>query len=77
MRCFFCKGTLIEGTTTHVVTLEKCIVIVKNVPCERCEQCGETFFDDEVAHQLEKIVEAVKHSIMSEVAIVEYSKDVA
>ena len=31
----------------------------------------------EVAQQLEKIVEAVKHSIMSEVAIVEYSRDVA
>jgi len=77
MRCFFCKGELTDGTTTHVVTLEKCIVIVKNVPCTHCAQCGEAFFDDEVAQQLEKIVEAVKHSIMSEVAIVEYSKDVA
>ncbi len=77
MRCFFCKGELTDGTTTHVVTLDKCIIIVKNVPCTRCEQCGETFFDDEVAQQLEKIVEAVKHSIMSEVAIVEYSRAVA
>ena len=77
MNCFFCKGELTESTTTHVVTLDKCIVIVKNVPCIRCAQCGEAFFSDEVAQQLEKIVEAVKRSIISEVAIVEYSRDVA
>ena len=74
MNCFFCKGELTDGTTTHVVTLENCIIIVKNVPCTRCAQCGESFFDNEVAQQLEKIVE---HSIMSEVAIVEYSRAVA
>lgn len=72
MKCFFCKGELTDGTTTHVVTLDKCIVIVKNVPCTRCAQCGEAYFDDEVAQQLERIVEAVKNSIMSEVAIIDY-----
>ncbi len=77
MNCFFCKGELTDSTTTHVVTLDKCVVIVKNVPCTLCTQCGEAYFSDEVAQQLEKIVEAVKHSIMSEVTIVEYSKDVA
>ena len=77
MKCFFCKGDLFDGTTTHVVTLQNCIVIVKNVPCSKCKQCGETYFDDAVAEKLERIVEAVKHSIMSEVAIVEYSQNVA
>jgi len=72
MKCFFCKGELSNSTTTHVVTLDKCIVIVKNVPCTRCAQCGEAYFDDAVAQQLEKIVKAVKHSIMSEVAIIDY-----
>ena len=77
MNCFFCKGELTDGTTTHVVTLENCVIIVKNVPCTRCAQCGESLFDNEVAQQLEKIVEAVKHGIVSEVAIVEYSRAVA
>ena len=64
MNCFFCKGELEDSTTTHVVALDECIIIVKNVP----------FFDNEVVKQLEKIVEAVRHSIMSEVAIVDYSR---
>lgn len=57
--------------------LGRCVVIVKNVPARVCQQCGEASYSNEVAQQLEKIVEAVKHSIMSEVAIVEYSRDVA
>ena len=43
MKCFMCKGEAVEGKTNHVVTLENgCIVIVKNVPCLRCKQCGES-----------------------------------
>lgn len=77
MKCFYCKGEAIETTTKFIVDLGRCVVIVKNVPAHVCQQCGETSYSNEVAQQLEKIVEAVKHSIMSEVVIVEYSRDVA
>jgi len=77
MRCFFCKGELTDGTTTHVVTLDERVIVVKNVPCTRCAQCGEAFYSDEVAQQLEKIVESVKRGVVSEVAIVEYTRAVA
>ena len=77
MTCFFCKGQTVETTTKFIVDLGSCVVIVKNVPAQVCQQCGESSFSDEVAKQLEKIVEAVKHSIMSEVAIIEYSQNVA
>lgn len=77
MTCFFCKGQTIETTTKFIVDLGRCVVIVKNVPARVCQQCGESSFSDEVAQQLERIVEAVKHSIMSEVAIIEYSRNVA
>ena len=77
MTCFFCKGQTIETTTKFIVDLGQCVVIVKNVPARVCQQCGESSFSDEVAQQLERIVEAVKHSIMSEVGIIEYSRNVA
>lgn len=77
MNCFFCKGETVKTTTKFIVDLGRCVVIVKNVPAMVCQQCGEASFDNDVAQQLEKIVEAVKHSIMSEVAIVDYSRDVA
>lgn len=77
MKCFYCKGETVETTTKFIVDLGQCVVIVKNVPARVCQQCGETSYSNEVAQQLERIINAVKHSIMSEVAIVEYSRDVA
>jgi len=77
MNCFYCKGRTVETTTKFIVDLGNCVVIVKNVPARVCQQCGEASFSDDVAKQLEKIVEAVKGGIVSEVAIVEYSQAVA
>ena len=76
MKCFFCKGELKDSTTSHVVTLDNCIIIVKNVPCTECTQCGETFFDDDVAERLEQIVKALP-AMVTEIAVVNYSDKVA
>lgn len=77
MNCFFCKGALEEARTTHVVTLPDCIIIIKNVPCLRCKQCGEESYSNEVAMQLERIVKAVKQAVTTEIAVLEYSQNVA
>ena len=36
------------------------IVIIKNVPSLVCEQCGEVSYSDEVAQELEKIINKIK-----------------
>lgn len=73
---FFCKGEMGNGFTNHIVNYTECIIIIKNVPCEKCEQCGEVVYSDEVVTRLEKIVNQVK-SIVSVVAIFEYDKMVS
>ena len=74
MTCFFCKDKMIETTTTHFVDLKNCIVIVKNVPCLECPQCGEIIYKDDVAERLDNIVKTVS-DFMTEIAVVEYSTD--
>ena len=54
-----------------MVDLKDCIIIVKNVPCEECKQCGEKYFSDEVMERLEAIVKRVR-SIAGEVCVMEY-----
>ena len=76
MNCFYCKGGMIAGTTTHVVDLSHCIVIVKNVPCVTCEQCGNVFYDDAVASRLEEIVASFQ-TRHTEIAVVNYMDLVA
>ncbi len=77
MKCFFCKGDMIQSTTKFIVDLGACVVIVKNVPAEVCTQCGETSFDNEVAAKLEQIVNQIKNSFITEIAIVEYTQGAA
>ena len=47
--CMFCKcDTVTPSLTTHVVNYNGAIIVIKNVPCEECEQCGEKFYTDDV-----------------------------
>ena len=72
--CMFCKcETVAPSLTTHVVNYNGAIIVIKNVPCEECEQCGEKFYTDDVAEKLEKMVNAAKQ-MMQEIAVLDYSK---
>ena len=72
MTCFFCKGEMKNSTTTFTATLENTIVIIKNVPCYKCEQCGEVSYPFEVTEKLEKIIDEFKESL-TEIAVVNYT----
>ena len=68
----FCKNkTFTESTTTHVVNYQNCIIIIRNVPCLECEQCGEKYYTDEVAEKLERLVNSAKQ-LMQEISVVDY-----
>ena len=76
MKCFMCKGDLENKKTTFMVELEECIIIIKNVPSQVCKQCGEVSYSDEVAKQLEKLVNSVKN-VITEITVINYSEKVA
>ena len=90
MKCFVCKTGLtiseinyktmllqIENkNTTFMVELDNCIIIIKNVPSQVCKQCGEVTYSNEVAKQLERLVNSVK-DIITEIAVINYAEKVA
>ena len=72
--CKLCKcDTVKQSTTTQVVNYKNSIIVIKNVPCEECEQCREKYYTVEVAEQLEKMVHLAKQ-MMQEIAVLDYSK---
>lgn len=71
MACFYCKGEMREGTTVFTVQLETCLVVVKNVPCLECSQCGEPEISDETMRVLERIIDTCR-KLIQEVAVVDY-----
>ena len=76
MTCFYCKGNLVESTTTYMEDLGNCIVIIKNVPCSKCSQCGEVSYSGTVVREIEKIIANLQNSL-TEIAIVNYKGNVA
>ena len=72
--CMLCKcNTVKQSTTTHVVNYKGSIIVIKNVPCEECEQCGEIFYTDEVGEKLEQIVDEAK-TMLQEISVMDYTK---
>ena len=76
MNCFMCKGLMKAGNVNHIVDIEGSIIIVKNVPANVCKQCGEAFFDNDVAKKLEVIVKQAKAS-KAEITVINYYDKVA
>jgi YgiT-type zinc finger domain-containing protein len=72
MTCFFCKGSMQSGLTSHFAEAGNCIIIIKSVPCSKCTQCGEVTYSGAVAIRLEQIIVELKKSL-TEIAVVNYS----
>lgn len=61
MTCIVCKnGKTNLGTTTETYELGTAVVVVRGIPAEVCDQCGESYTDAETTRQLEVIVERAR-----------------
>ncbi len=58
--CPICGGFFQKGTTTFTVDYSFGVVVVRNVAALICDQCGESWIEDEIAEQLEQIVAKAK-----------------
>ena len=55
MRCACCKiGQMEETKTTYFAELKDCYVIIENVPCMKCGQCGEVVFRNSIAEKIDE-----------------------
>ena len=73
MRCLTCKnGTMEQSTTTYFAHLKNCNVIIENVPCMKCDQCGEEFFTASVLEKIEDILDRLEQ-IASKIFIMDYA----
>jgi YgiT-type zinc finger domain-containing protein len=61
-RCYFCRGPIVQRRIEHLHRWEGRIFLIKDLPANVCEQCGETYLDPEV---LERIDQAVGQSGMA------------
>lgn len=63
MKCLACKhGELGAGLTTVTVERDGTTIVIRNVPAEVCETCGEDYIDAGVASSLERVLDDASRS---------------
>ena len=73
MTFFYCKRNIETSTTTYMTDYQGCYIIIKNVPCEKCTQCGEEYLNGETLEKIEEIIKKVK-GMLTELQLLIISK---
>ncbi len=73
MTCFTCKGNIEKTTTTYMTEYDGCYIIIKNVPCNKCTQCGEEYLNGITLQKIETILARLKGAL-TEFAVVDYNR---
>ena len=72
MKCVKCGNEAFKSTTSEAIEMEFGLLVIRNIPCYKCEECDEIFYTGDVAKKIEEITERVK-AAMQELTIVDYS----
>ncbi|MCL1903010.1 MAG: type II toxin-antitoxin system MqsA family antitoxin [Oscillospiraceae bacterium] len=73
MNCFMCKGNLEDKNTSFMTDIDNRYFIIKNVPSQVCEQCGDVSYADSIAVRLDEII-AKMESAGGEIVVVDFKK---
>ena len=73
MKCMKCGSSAFKSTTSEAIEMEFGLLVIRNIPCYKCEECDEVFYTGDVALKIEEITERVKQFIQ-EVTVVDYEK---
>jgi YgiT-type zinc finger domain-containing protein len=71
--CPFCGGCKKQGTTIFTVDMRDTLVVVRNVPATICSLCGNAWLNDQVAENIENIVEEAKNN-HRQMEVIQYRK---
>jgi len=73
MRCVICKhGETKLGLVTVTLERDECIVVIKKVPAEVCDNCGEYYLSDAITEQVQERAEVAVNN-GAEVEIIRYA----
>jgi len=73
MKCVICKqGQTKPGFATVTLTKDTTTIIIKDVPADICENCGEYYLDENVTDRIQEIAQKALIS-GAEVEILKYA----
>ena len=73
MNCMKCGKDAYKSTTTEAIELAFGVLVIRNIPCYKCEECDGIYYTGDVAERIERITEMVKQ-LMQEITVIDYEK---
>jgi len=65
MKCIHCQGEMKRGTTPFHVDRCGCHVTLDAIPAWVCEQCGETYFEEQAVDAIQELVVSVESKALA------------
>ncbi len=72
MKCIRCGNETYTSTTTEAIELDSGVLVIRNIPCYKCEICDEIHFTGDIVKQLESIISAAKQR-MEQLSVVDFA----
>ena len=76
MKCLKCAAEAVKSTTTDVTDLGDCLIIIRNVPCDKCTECNEILYTGDVMRKLDAIIAKAKQTL-NEISVIDFAKKAA
>ena len=74
MNCLICKGgQMLESFESYFAKLQNGYLIIENVPCFKCVQCGEVVFSMSVIERIEELIAGYEKN-SDKISIIDYQK---
>ncbi len=71
MKCMKCGETAFKSVTSEAIELGFGLLVIRNIPCYKCETCDEIFYTGDVVERIEAIVSEAKR-LMQKIRVIEY-----
>lgn len=60
MKCMKCGKSAYRSMTSEAIELGFNLLVVRNIPCYKCEECDEIFYTGDVVEKIESIIAEAK-----------------
>lgn len=71
MKCMKCGKPAYKSVTSEAIELGFGLLVIRNIPCYKCETCDEIFYTGDVVRRIEAMVEEAKQKLQ-EIRVVYY-----
>ena len=72
MKCMRCGKTAFMSMTSEAIELGFGLLVIRNIPCYKCEECDEIFYTGDVVQKVESIIVDAKQ-LMQDIRVIDFT----